>query len=204
MKIDIEWLRQFILSVVKPLRSGKTVDTDASNTNAGLDNLIRSGYAPKFRIASAFGMIAKLPASITAFYNSLEASGHENILIAQFHHDRPTVNNIGEVVFYSSDSSGGQIKTTITLTNDGKLVINCPSELQIICTNANINASTKAVVSSPLVEIGSGALEKILNGETFQTLFNTHTHSGNLGYPTSPPNTLSTAAELSQKVKAAK
>lgn len=204
MKMDTAWLRQFVLSIVKPLRSGKTFDKESDNINQGMDSVYPDGYANKFRMTSPFGLISNLPKGITGFFNGLYGSGYENILTSLLHHDRPIVNNIGEVVLYSTDSSGKQIQTKITLTNDGKLVINCPSEIQVVCTNATINASVKTVINSPLVEVGGGALEKVLNGETFQTFFNQHTHVGNLGYPTSAPNVLSTATELSQKVKAAK
>ena len=54
------------------------------------------------------------------------------------------------------------------------------------------------------LELGRGTLEKILNGETFQTFFNTHVHRGNLGVETGPPTIISGAAELSTVVKGAK
>ena len=52
------------------------------------------------------------------------------------------------------------------------------------------------------IEIGQGVLEKILNGETFQATFNNHTHIGNAGYPTSPPQEPSLPTDLSLQVKA--
>lgn len=67
-----------------------------------------------------------------------------------------------------------------------------------------IHAASKVSVVSPAVEIGDGALEKVLNGETFQAFFNSHTHIGNLGAPTSPPSSPSTPSHLSAIVKAAK
>lgn len=65
-------------------------------------------------------------------------------------------------------------------------------------------AATKLEVKSPLVELGNGTLEKILNGETFQTFFNQHKHIGNAGVPTGAPVTLSPVAHLSTVVKGAK
>lgn len=65
-------------------------------------------------------------------------------------------------------------------------------------------AATKLDVNAPLVELGDGTLEKILNGETFQAFFNAHKHIGNAGVPTGVPITPSGAAELSNVVKAAK
>jgi phage baseplate assembly protein V len=66
-----------------------------------------------------------------------------------------------------------------------------------------INAMMKVVVNSPSVELGSGSLESLVNGEAFQTLFNNHVHTGNLGAPTSPPMSPMTTSHLSQTVKAA-
>ena len=58
-------------------------------------------------------------------------------------------------------------------------------------------------VVAPLVELGSGSTkEKILNGESFQTLYNAHTHTV-FGVVSSPPLIPSTPLELSQAVTAA-
>lgn len=84
--------------------------------------------------------------------------------------------------------------TKIVLTNNGEVEINA-------ATQVNINSATKVKIDSTAVEIGTGTLEKMLKGETFQAFFNSHTHVGNLGVATSPPSSPSTAAQLSQVVK---
>lgn len=201
---DKNFLRSFILSVVRPLKSGKVTSQDADGINTNLNNVFPDGPLDKVRMTMPFGISFNAPKGVTAFFNGLFGTGYENIILGLIHHTRPIVSNVGEMQIYSTDSSGATVKTKIVLTNDGKLEITTPLDVNINCQNVTITASTKAVINSPLVEVGSGALEKVLNGEAFQTLFNTHTHAGNLGYPTSPPNTLSTAAELSTKVKAAK
>lgn len=67
-----------------------------------------------------------------------------------------------------------------------------------------IQAASKVVVNSPSVELGSGTLEKAINGEAFQTFFNSHTHtSASSGAPTSPPISPMTSGQLSSKVKVA-
>jgi len=50
-----------------------------------------------------------------------------------------------------------------------------------------ISGSSKVVVKSDNIELGRDALERIVNGETFRTLYNDHTHQGNLGVPTGDP-----------------
>jgi phage baseplate assembly protein V len=62
---------------------------------------------------------------------------------------------------------------------------------------------SKITVVADAIELGEGALQKILNGEAFQTLFNSHTHTGGFVSPTTPPVIPSTAVELSTVVKAA-
>ena len=96
----------------------------------------------------------------------------------------------GSVALY--DASG----TKIVLQNNGEIELNAATQI-------NINSSTKVKVNSPSVELGTGTLESILKGETFQALFNSHTHLGNLGVNTGPPVNPSTAAELSTVVKGA-
>jgi len=78
------------------------------------------------------------------------------------------------------------------------------NKIDIETKELTINAQTKTIVNAPAVELSSGVLEKILNGESFQTVFNNHVHVGNLGVPTAPPLVPSTPADLSTKVKAAK
>ena len=67
-----------------------------------------------------------------------------------------------------------------------------------------VKAATKVDVDAPLVELGDGTLEKILNGETFQARFNAHKHLGNAGVPTGVPIVQSPASDLSNVVKGAK
>lgn len=68
------------------------------------------------------------------------------------------------------------------------------NKIEIISSDVKITASK--------VELGSGTAEAVLKGETFQAVFNSHVHVGNLGAPTAPPTTPSTPAHLSTQVKA--
>lgn len=66
-----------------------------------------------------------------------------------------------------------------------------------------IVAATKLDVNTPLIELGNGTLEKILNGEAFQARFNNHAHFNGFGVPTSKPIVQSPAGDLSSVVKGA-
>jgi hypothetical protein len=64
-----------------------------------------------------------------------------------------------------------------------------------------VKTTNKVIIDSPNIELGTTALEAVIKGETFQKLFNAHTHIGNLGAPTSPPVIPLTGSELSLVTK---
>lgn len=79
-----------------------------------------------------------------------------------------------------------------------------PGDVAIYSKTGNmvkVLADGSIVIDSEKIELGQGALEKMLKGETFQTFFNNHTHVGNAGAPTSPPQSPSLPAHLSTVVK---
>lgn len=181
-------IRALILNVIQPMKVGKTVEQ--KGTQASLDNLYPDGFNDKFRLASPFGFIAKIPKGVTAFYDALYGSQHENIITSLMHTQRPEPSAPGEVVLYSTGADGAAVQVKFVLSNDGTLTVTAP---------------TKVIVNSPMVEVGAGTLEKILNGETFRTQFLLHTHEGNLGVPTGPVIQPFVESEvLSSVVKAAK
>lgn len=186
--LDKSWLRSFILSVVQPLKVGKTV-SQAQDVGT-LDNLFPDGgQSDQFKITSPFGFISGIPKGVAGYYQGLFGTSYENIILGFIHKVRPEPSGPGEAILYSTDPAGASIQIKLTLGSDGTLTISAPVALNII---------------SPKVSIGVAG-EKTVNGETFMTDYLTHTHTGNLGAPTGPP--LSPQAEsayLSQKVTAEK
>lgn len=97
----------------------------------------------------------------------------------------------------------------IELTNAGVLNITVKKDVNIKCENATVDASIKATVISPdviidagkTIELGKGATEKVILGDTFMKFFNEHTHIGNLSAPTSIPVKPMTEKQLSQTPK---
>ena len=63
----------------------------------------------------------------------------------------------------------------------------------------NVKCKDLIVEHSNTIELGKGAKEKVILGDTFMKLFNQHTHIGNLGAPTAPPTAPMTPTHLSQK-----
>lgn len=98
-----------------------------------------------------------------------------------------------------------QLDTKEVIVNAENATVTATSDVSITCENANIVANTKGIIDSPAVEIGRGALESVVNGETFKDFFNSHTHvSASPGGSSSPPTAPMGPAQLSTIVKAAK
>jgi hypothetical protein len=96
----------------------------------------------------------------------------------------------------------------ILIEDDGKLTVYHKGEMKIDC-DANVNLTSKKDVKvkctnltidhSASIKLGAAASELAVLGNQMMTLFNTHTHVGNLGAPTSPPMAPMTPTHLSQK-----
>jgi hypothetical protein len=88
----------------------------------------------------------------------------------------------------------------ITFTHSAKFIINSTDNTEINCKDAIIKCENMVVNHSTSIELGQGASEKLVLGDSFLKLFNQHTHIGNLGAPTSPPIVPMTPAQhLSKK-----
>ena len=87
----------------------------------------------------------------------------------------------------------------ITFTHSAKFIINSTDNTEINCKDAIINCENTIINHSSSIELGQGATEKLVLGNSFMKLFNSHTHIGNLGAPTSPPVQPMTPTHLSQK-----
>ena len=96
------------------------------------------------------------------------------------------------------------VKITCTdaeVTGSGNLTATLDGDATVTATNAKVVGTTKATVDAPAIELVESATEALIKGNVFQTLFNAHTHNGNLGAPTGPPITPLSGTELSTIVK---
>jgi len=104
----------------------------------------------------------------------------------------------GEVAIF--DDQGQKVvlhrdKILIETEKDLEAVVGGESRINV---TGNVTVSSPKVhVDSPAVELGETAAEAVIKGNTFQGLFNAHTHVGNLGYQTAPPTQQLTGSELS-------
>lgn len=107
-----------------------------------------------------------------------------------------------------SDAAGNQIEIS---SDKIQLKNKSGAEIQIQGDSANIKASKISLSGSEIkidaaskVELGEGASEALVKGQSFMSLFNSHTHvAPPMGGPTSPPMMPMTPGQLSQKVKTA-
>lgn len=92
----------------------------------------------------------------------------------------------------------------LVLLDNGNMTIDQAEDITVNCRKAKISATNSIHLdcnAASSIKLGSNVTDAILLGTKFQTYFNTHTHTGNLGIPTSPPIVLSTPDHLSTIVK---
>lgn len=89
---------------------------------------------------------------------------------------------------------GDQESPLIQLDSADKIYLFTENEVEV--------KAPRVYVNSPKVELGEMAAQQLIKGNTFQALFNTHTHTTTVpGLPTSPPIVPLTGTELSQVSK---
>ena len=135
-----------------------------------------------------YGLASKPLKGCRAVTLFLGANRENGVVIATDDDSRPADLEDGDVCLYTSQGAKILIKNA-----DGKINITTDSEVNI--TSPVVNAV------SDNIKLGSGTVEKLLKGETFQTFFNAHTHTGNLGAPTSTPIVPSDVAQLCEHTK---
>lgn len=92
----------------------------------------------------------------------------------------------------------------IQILDDGTLNITQKKDVIIKCDNAKITAESSIHLDcskEASVKLGSSVTDSIILGDQFKSYFDTHTHIGNMGAPTSPPMTPMPPTTLSKTVK---
>ena len=107
--------------------------------------------------------------------------------------------NSVEIINANGDSMVMLNDGNITFTHSAKFIINSTDNTEINCKDAIINCDNTIINHSASIELGQGATEPLVLGNKMLALFNSHTHVGNKGIPTSPPMKPMSPAELSQK-----
>ena len=111
-------------------------------------------------------------------------------------------NASGDGIFEMLDDGTMNITqaNTINITATSDINIKTDATLNIeSAQKTNIKCSDLIVDHASSIELGAGASEKLVLGDTFMGFFNGHVHVGNKGIPTSPPTSPMTPSHLSQK-----
>jgi len=115
----------------------------------------------------------------------------------------PTVDSFVIVGFLDGDNTKPFIQGFVTETGFSNQFL-IESETSRIFLDEDgtvtIESDTKVNVNAPEINLGESASEAVIKGNTFQSLFNAHTHGTGVG-PSTPPIQLLTGAELSGVVK---
>ena len=195
--MSMDRMREFVSEMIKPLRNRvytmitravlETVKDDKGMQLVKL-KLLADETRDDVEHFQSFGITSNAPEGSECL--AFSVGGNREHLVAVAIGDRKTrFKNLasGETAIYTDDG------TVIHLKKGGII---------------KVLAATKLDVDAPLLELGTGILEKVLNGETFQTKYNAHTHpfTGNLGITavTLTPTTPSIPTDLSTQVKASK
>ncbi len=117
----------------------------------------------------------------------------------------PTVGDTVMVAFEDGRPEKPFVAGYITSQGSGEsaLVLEQGSSRIVIQPDGAIEiaSDSKVHVNSGTVELGEEAAEQVIKGNTFQALFNAHTHIGNKGIPVSTPIVPLTGEELSETVR---
>lgn len=192
MDYKLKDLQRLVDSMIAPLRRrvsmmiGRAVISAAVNDKTKLQSLQCDLLADetlqdleRFQQYGFTGVPMEGAESVVLF-----ASGRDHGVVICVDDRRYRLNNLeaGEVAIYTDEGDKIHIK------RGGSL---------------EIHAATEVKVNSPKIELGESGLEALIKGETFQSFFNSHSHVGNLGIPTSPPQQPSTPDHLTTVTKGA-
>lgn len=96
--------------------------------------------------------------------------------------------------FIVTTGAGAEESPLIQLDSENRIYLFTENEVEV--------KAPRVYVNSPNIELGEQAAEQVIKGNTFQALFNAHTHgSASPGTPTTPPILPLNGAELSQVTK---
>lgn len=98
----------------------------------------------------------------------------------------------------NATTSAGNLNVTVSqgdvnmTVSQGNVTVTALKDIIIQCQGT-------ATIEGKLIKLGKSAIEAVIKGDTFQKLYDAHTHVGNLGFETTPP-LFSMRPSLSKKV----
>lgn len=175
MKITQSMLRQAITQVVQPMSRGQFVSQ--SDLRTTLKDVIPFGTHDAFVRTQPFGMSSYPGGNVFHYILNLYGDRLAPIIIADQHNSRP-LGDPGSTFLYSTNAAGTSIISQVQILPGGDIIL--------------IPGST--------IKLGSdSSSEPLVLGDAFKTLYNAHTHIGNLGAPSGTPMVPMSASEVSTK-----
>lgn len=117
--------------------------------------------------------------------------------------DGDSISSVGSTNINIETDGSFQINhstVTFRLDKSGEVTITAKGDVNVNCDNATVTATGNATIEGTNVNLGAGASEAVIKGDTFAQIFNNHVHLGNLGASVSPPLQPMNSA-LSKKIK---
>ena len=160
---------------------------------------------------TAFGLTGELQDGVSEVINEREGehvkvffTEEKGLMMDYTTTEGPTTVNIKpdnsvEIINANGDTIVMLNDGNLTFTHAAQVTINSGANTEINCEDAIINCTNMIVNHASSIELGQGATEPLVLGDLMTTLFNSHTHVGNLGAPTSPPTAPMGPPQLSKK-----
>ena len=160
---------------------------------------------------TAFGLTGELQDGVSEVTNEREGehikvffTEEKGLMMDYTTTEGPTTVNIKpdnsvEIINANGDTIVMLNDGNLTFTHSAQVTINSGANTEINCEDAIINCKNMVVNHASSIELGQGASEPLVLGNLMTTLFNSHTHIGNHGAPTSPPMQPMSGAQLSKK-----
>ncbi len=165
--------------LIKAVRSGKIQFVDATGLGCdftGKELFQQYGFASR-PLDGAEGILLKIGGADNAVIIATEDRRYRIALEA------------GEAAIYTDEGDKVHLKRgkEIHVKSGGKVIVEATNEVNVI---------------APAVNLGAATGGKLVVIEEFLTLFNAHTHPGDSGGTTGPPNSQAGATHKTAKVKA--
>lgn len=207
---SIEDLKRAVLQFIQPLSRGEINKTESDNIK--MTGLIPEGTKENFTNGTLYGISSKVPKGVFGFFQNLFGSHDSPIIIAHLDSLKPKATKDGQIIFYCRKPDGTTFPVSMDFDPDGKLNINTSEEVNIITKKAYVKSETTLIDSTTKiqlkcddVEVGGSGFEKVVNGETYLTFYNEHSHMDFFGLPVQPPMVPMVEGDhLSSQVKAGK
>jgi len=175
-----ESIRRSVLAVVQPLYRG-TFD-GVTKLSAKLRDLVPFGNADRVQLASPYGFASSPRSGVFAYFLNLLGNSQAPVIVSHLDLNRPIPND-GETILYCLNADLTLSPIRFTLQPDGTMIAAATTIKLGSASAVNpvlLGTDLQALLSSMLADISSLS-EKVSE----------HQHTGNLGYPTSPPVTAS-------------